>query len=299
MGEAPQGMPTLQPQAAFPVPREPHPPPAGAAASVWPPEWGAAGGEVLKPYRTAGRRCPAARVTERSLRGGPRPLGGKQAVAAAMPRLWPDSQCPLWGQSCPQPRADHVVTPEQDHPVAQAGTSAEGGDGQPPGTYGAGAGGGSEGSVSGFWGQLQRCRRAGGGCPVVLGVGRVLGGEVVLGAEGEGSPRDGNHQAVSISGDDGGLAGREWRVEPRGEAEGPLETGTAPRSSQAGSSRPAAPSSPGPLNARVAETQGCCTRRPLGSQGSSGGQGMGSGWESGVRGQGRRRGLWHQHPEEP
>ena len=75
VGKPPQGMPTLQPQAAFLVPREPHPPLAGAAVSVWLPEWRAAGREALKPYRTAGRRCPAARVTERSPRAGQRLLG--------------------------------------------------------------------------------------------------------------------------------------------------------------------------------------------------------------------------------
>ena len=53
------------------------------------------------------------------------------------------------------------------------------------------------------------------GRPGVLGVGHVLGGEVVLGAEGV------DRRAVSISGDDGRLAGREWRVDPSGEVEGP------------------------------------------------------------------------------
>ena len=46
---------------------------------------------------------------------------------------------------------------------------------------------------------------------MVLGVGRVLVGEVVLRAEGV------DQRAVSISSDDGGLAGREWRVDPSGE----------------------------------------------------------------------------------
>lgn len=126
------------------------------------------------------------------------------------------------------------------------------------------------------------------GCPVVLGVGRVLVGEVVLRAEGV------DQRAVSISSDDGGLAGREWRVDPSGEVEGPPETGTAPPSSRAGSSRPAAPSSPGSLNARAAETRGGCTGRPLGSQGcsqrgGSGERGLGGSQGSGIRGGGEGR----------
>lgn len=272
----------------------------------------------LEPLRVSGPRNGG------RLAGRPRSLTGQQGDDAQQPgsqsgasgearghlgenRQWP-RRCPGSGPTLSVPSGVRVVPSRgrttwsplckttrspRRAPRRRAGTAS------PRGPTGQGQAGVlrvqsrvSGGSSRGAGGQE-------GGCPVVLGVGRVLGGEVVLGAEGEGSPRDGNHRAVSISGDDGGLAGREWRVEPRGEAEGPPETGTAPRSSQAGSSRPAAPSSPGPLNARVAETQGCCTRRPLGSQGSSGGQGMGSGWESGVRGQGRRRGLWHQHPEEP
>lgn len=79
---------------------------------------------------------------------------------------------------------------------------------------------------------------------MVLGVGQILGREVVLGAEGKGSPCDVDRRAVSISGDDGGLAGREWRVDPSGEVEGPSETGTAlppPKRAPLGQPRPPVP----------------------------------------------------------
>ena len=158
------GMPTLQPQAAFPAPRAW---PAGAAMSVRPLEAG--GGRDPEASPDSREMTPSDQGHRAELQGSPEATWGNRQ----WPRLGPGSGPTLGAPgphgtsgagSCRHTSRGSEVVPSRVRATGSPLSKTTGsprwapwqraGDGQLPRDLRGRVGGGSEGSVSGFWGAL-------------------------------------------------------------------------------------------------------------------------------------------------